>query len=621
MNSYTFMGLDDVEGEEISNHRAGAHERLVAAFFSDDPMYDATRFRKTFRMARPLFNQIVTAVTNHDSYFYNNFDCSGREGVSALIKCTSAIRQLAYGVNAALKDIYGPEYLRKPTVTDIEKLYRHHEEKHGFPEMLGSLDCMDWEWFGCPYAFKGKYVRRDHGYDANVSIRSKLHILQTIQPFIFDIDGRTLEFGMEDFCLISGFCFGKVEIDPKEEDHSEFLLRSATRDIINSKSVHTHVRTEVRHEVRVYNEVSIVVDKEEVHVRAVDKEDTSNRSKNVPVCGLDQQSMEGASQCMNVDEPYKNWNDVSNNFPVNGLDHQPLEGVSQCTILNDEIKSVVVDGLISLRSQDVGHISKNEEARDDPEFKVNENEEASHSNDPEFKVKENEEASQSDIFLSTQQVTELINNVFDTPLLSLNYDDACVSELIDTDQPFLVKSVLDDVHINSVVKDAEESENPRQKFPVSVPESVMVLFRDKNRMEMRWTFPWLDDSHLVQIKFWEKLVGRSHTKRGWLSSDHLDIWIEYLWQFRDPNADWVIASPYICDMLSRFEYPLYYVDGVKYDVPWFANNVKKVYFPINEKILTGLSHNIPLEVDDPISFALAYRERMIKFYWKYKMLQ
>ncbi|GKA09174.1 ALP1-like protein isoform X1 [Tanacetum coccineum] len=118
--------------------------------------------------------------------FYCNPDCAGREGISPLIKCTSAIRQLAYGVNAsfldeymqiserssrlsldhfcqAVMEIYGPEFLRKPTVTDVEKLYRHHEEKHGFPGMLGSLDCTDWEWFGCPYAFKGQYVRRDHG--------------------------------------------------------------------------------------------------------------------------------------------------------------------------------------------------------------------------------------------------------------------------------------------------------------------------------------------------------------------------------------------------------------------------------------------------------------------------
>nr|GEW19370.1 protein ALP1-like isoform X1 [Tanacetum cinerariifolium] len=32
----------------------------------------------------------------------------------------------------AVMEIYGPEFLRKPMVTDIEKLYQHHEEKHGF---------------------------------------------------------------------------------------------------------------------------------------------------------------------------------------------------------------------------------------------------------------------------------------------------------------------------------------------------------------------------------------------------------------------------------------------------------------------------------------------------------
>ncbi|GKE15739.1 ALP1-like protein, partial [Tanacetum coccineum] len=86
-----------------------------------------------------------------------------REGIYPLIKCTYAIRQLAYGVNASFLDeymqiserssrlaldhfcqvvmeIYGLEFLRKPTVTDVEKLYRHHKEKHGFSRMVGSLD-------------------------------------------------------------------------------------------------------------------------------------------------------------------------------------------------------------------------------------------------------------------------------------------------------------------------------------------------------------------------------------------------------------------------------------------------------------------------------------------------
>ncbi|GKB87246.1 phospholipase-like protein [Tanacetum coccineum] len=528
------------------------------------------------------------------------------------------------------------------------------------------------------------------------------------------IDGRTpLEFGKEDFCLITGFRFDKVEIDPKEEDHSEFrqrvlpgvpnlkgehLLKLINKDVkfnkLDDEDVvrvclllaldYVFMGRELRH--RVYN---VAIDRKKFHLDKLasnPKYDANyvlygfvfplkigNQSENVPVCGLDQQFMEGVSQCMNVDEPYKNFNDVLYNFPINGLDHRPMEGVSECTILNDEYESVAIDGLISLRSQDVGHISKKSFVKDDPEFKVKENEEASHS----------------DSFLSTQQVRELMNDVFYTPSLGLNSvkDDACVSELMDVDQPSLVNMILLVPQLHP-------------KRIVSVPEVIMALFRDKNRMEMRGTFPWVDDGHLVQIDFWEKLVGRSHTKRGWLSSD-------------DPNADWEIASPYLSVMLSRFEYPLYYADGVKYDVPWFANTVQKVYFPINEKdshwvfgelhIISGLitiydslggppngietryfllqlreklmfqillyldnaevfekknidklkysitfryadgvplqgglygdcgiwvcvflyrlSHNIPLEVDDPISFALAYRIRMIEFYWKYKMLQ
>ncbi|GJS36528.1 ALP1-like protein isoform X1 [Tanacetum coccineum] len=36
------------------------------------------------------------------------------------------------------------------------------ENFHGFLGMLGSLDCTDSEWFGCPVSYKGKFCRRDH---------------------------------------------------------------------------------------------------------------------------------------------------------------------------------------------------------------------------------------------------------------------------------------------------------------------------------------------------------------------------------------------------------------------------------------------------------------------------
>ncbi|GJS74843.1 reverse transcriptase domain-containing protein [Tanacetum coccineum] len=137
-------------------------------------------------LANLEYERIFHEVTNHSSFFRDNIDCIGKEGISPLMKCTSAIRQLAYGIVpdfldeylqistkssrlsldhfcTSVMEIFGPEYLRKPTMTDVLKLYRHHEEKHGFSGMLGSLDCTDWEWFGCPYGFKAQYVRRDHG--------------------------------------------------------------------------------------------------------------------------------------------------------------------------------------------------------------------------------------------------------------------------------------------------------------------------------------------------------------------------------------------------------------------------------------------------------------------------
>ncbi|XP_071715185.1 uncharacterized protein [Rutidosis leptorrhynchoides] len=46
----------------------------------------------------------------------------------------------------------------KPTSSDIARLYSAHEEKHGFKGMLGSIDCMHWQWRNCPVAWKGQYT-------------------------------------------------------------------------------------------------------------------------------------------------------------------------------------------------------------------------------------------------------------------------------------------------------------------------------------------------------------------------------------------------------------------------------------------------------------------------------
>nr|GEY32548.1 hypothetical protein [Tanacetum cinerariifolium] len=482
----------------------------------------------------------------------------------------------------------------------------------------------------------------------------------------------SLKFGKEDFCLITGFLFGKYNLDPKEEDHSEFRKRvfpkidnlkdehllkllnedvkfnqlddedavqgeymwsffhkrdynvvadpkrtkyhldklasnskyeanhvlfgfvfslkiwaletfsnsihwwrkdenviprgvawsnglkfekscydkSSTRGSSNSKSVNTRVRTEVRHELHVRTEVCSFVHKEEVRTEAVDQEDlleravlaqtikdqqqmivdlqrhllsvekvtkklrtgpsdvdhldkNGNQYDNVPVSGLDHQSTDGVSQCMNVDRLDKNCNDVLDNFPVDGLDYQSMEGVRHCTSVNyfsqtvkEVDESVAIDGLIRLRSQDIDHTFKESFVVDDNDFKDKDNEEA--------------------YFLTTQQVRDLVEEIFiDTPSGPDSTQVKNVKDVVESD-------------IKTVVVPFQ-----RQKFPGKV---------DFSRGE---------DDFVVQMDFWEKLVGRSHAKRGWLSSDHLELWIDYLWQFKEPDDDWAMASPYLSDMLSR----------------------------------------------------------------------
>lgn len=46
---------------------------------------------------------------------------------------------------------------------DTQRLLKMHKEKHDFPGMLGSLDCMHWVWKNCPKAHAAAYTRGDQG--------------------------------------------------------------------------------------------------------------------------------------------------------------------------------------------------------------------------------------------------------------------------------------------------------------------------------------------------------------------------------------------------------------------------------------------------------------------------
>uniref|UniRef100_A0A0D3ABE1 Uncharacterized protein n=1 Tax=Brassica oleracea var. oleracea TaxID=109376 RepID=A0A0D3ABE1_BRAOL len=114
-------------------------------------------------MNKPLFMRIVDRLSNKVPFFRQKQDVTGRLGLSALQKCTSAIRVLAYGSALdtvdeylrlvattarlcvenfveAIIDLFGDEYLRRPTPDDLQRLL-HIGELRGFSGMIGSIDC------------------------------------------------------------------------------------------------------------------------------------------------------------------------------------------------------------------------------------------------------------------------------------------------------------------------------------------------------------------------------------------------------------------------------------------------------------------------------------------------
>ncbi|GJX90742.1 ALP1-like protein [Tanacetum coccineum] len=214
MNQYTqYCGyleqLEDTEEDEaessekrsrryIARERELAEEKLRRDYFGDEntpPVYPEEYFRRRYRMSSTLLKKIVNDISNYNVdplpdyflFFKQRPDCTGRLGFSCMLKCTSAIRQLAYGTTPDAFDeylqcaercsreclwnftkciyiLYVEKYLRKPTLEDVQHVYDLHERKHGLPGMLGSIDCMHWEWVKCPKALHGQFKRKDKRY-------------------------------------------------------------------------------------------------------------------------------------------------------------------------------------------------------------------------------------------------------------------------------------------------------------------------------------------------------------------------------------------------------------------------------------------------------------------------
>ncbi|XP_071699818.1 uncharacterized protein [Rutidosis leptorrhynchoides] len=157
--------------------------QLIQEIEDDDSEVESAQSIQRVRGYIPREREVT--VQQYFSYFSQRVDAIGRPTFTTLQKCTSAIRQLAYGTVPDIWDeylqmseqtsilcldyfcmciitLYKREYMRSPNAHDVARLCSAHEERYDFRGMLGSIDCMHWEWRNCPVTLKGKYTRGDH---------------------------------------------------------------------------------------------------------------------------------------------------------------------------------------------------------------------------------------------------------------------------------------------------------------------------------------------------------------------------------------------------------------------------------------------------------------------------
>jgi hypothetical protein len=131
-------------------------------------------------MQQSLFLEIEDKLAAANKFFRQKRNAAGVLGFSSRQKCTMALRMLAYGGPADFLDeglrmgestvlqtikefaktiieVFGPEYLRPPSESELQHILSENEAC-GFPGMIGSIDCMHWEWANCPTAWAGMYM-------------------------------------------------------------------------------------------------------------------------------------------------------------------------------------------------------------------------------------------------------------------------------------------------------------------------------------------------------------------------------------------------------------------------------------------------------------------------------
>ncbi|KAJ9540999.1 hypothetical protein OSB04_027505 [Centaurea solstitialis] len=146
----------------IERNRSAVNKWLMQDYFGENQIYTTEMFRRLFRMSMKLFEQIVEDLAEEYPYFRLRNELIAKQGFFSNTKVYFRYSEIGlpshltsswgweikhhkiHNLCTGIMNIYGKQYLRKPTFVDVQKLYAAYEAEQGFPGILGSLDYTHW---------------------------------------------------------------------------------------------------------------------------------------------------------------------------------------------------------------------------------------------------------------------------------------------------------------------------------------------------------------------------------------------------------------------------------------------------------------------------------------------
>nr|XP_043611801.1 uncharacterized protein LOC122583464 [Erigeron canadensis] len=216
--SSTMTNIPRIPRRTVTRNHVEAATRLFNHYFAPELVYPADYFRRRFRMPKEyLFLAYASTADQLDEYLEMGAQTS-YESLNHFCKCVT--------------QLYHSEFFRRPTQEDVNRVTAKHKAVHGFPGMLGSIDCMLWAWRNCPTIWQDQYTRGDRGHPT-IMLEA---LLQDNAPAV-NCTANGLEF-TKNYYLSDGIYsewatlvkFFKCPMDPKTSKFKRFQ-ESARKDL------------------------------------------------------------------------------------------------------------------------------------------------------------------------------------------------------------------------------------------------------------------------------------------------------------------------------------------------------------------------------------------------------